>query len=253
MGLFCYNLFGHLLGTKSMLFTHCSNDGNQNVLTIIEQTLNLITKLTLGKLDVALGITRVSDQGQESILNINELVLLAENIGNIHVVGGGGDIFVLLTSEDVNTDQVDLGVTVLASLGGAHVDDLAGTARDDDESVLAEGRALHGEELGGSRGSLLESLIFFVSHRSINFFVDQGTPFNLNPCTLYSTFLQNILQIIGYGSRTCLHGCPLAFHRMRKIHQTVCSIGHILCTDYPCFQSVTVLYKPGNIALRVLC
>jgi hypothetical protein len=35
-------------------------------------------------------------------------------------------------------------VTVLAGLGGRHVDNLAGAALNHDEAVLAEGRALHG-------------------------------------------------------------------------------------------------------------
>jgi hypothetical protein len=50
----------------------------------------------------------------------------------------------LLVGEDVNSDKMDLGVTVLASLGGRHVDDLAGTALNDDVAVLAKGRALKG-------------------------------------------------------------------------------------------------------------
>lgn len=44
---------------------------------------------------------------------------------------------------------MDLSVTVLASLGGRHVDDLAGAALDHDVTVLAQSRALHGE--GGRR------------------------------------------------------------------------------------------------------
>lgn len=60
-------------------------------------------------------------------------------------MGGRAKLLKLLASEDVNGDQVDLGVTVLASLGGRHVDNLAGTALDDDKTVLPEGRALHGE------------------------------------------------------------------------------------------------------------
>lgn len=74
-----------------------------------------------------------------------KLVLAAGDVGDIHVVGGGAKLLKLLASEDVNGDQVDLGVTVLASLGGRHVDDLAGTALDDNEAVLPEGRALHRE------------------------------------------------------------------------------------------------------------
>lgn len=74
-----------------------------------------------------------------------KLVLAAGDVGDVHVVGGGAKLLKLLAGEDVNGDQVDLGVTVLASLGGRHVDNLAGTALDDDETVLPEGRALHGE------------------------------------------------------------------------------------------------------------
>lgn len=69
-------------------------------------------------------------------------------MGDVHVVGGGREIFVLLVGEDIGGDKVDLGVTVLASLGGRHVNDLAGTVLDNDETVLAEGRALHGEGQG---------------------------------------------------------------------------------------------------------
>lgn len=65
-------------------------------------------------------------------------------------MGRRAEIFELLASEDVNGDQVNLGVTVLASLGGRHVHDLAGTALDDDKAVLSQGRALHRE---GSRST----------------------------------------------------------------------------------------------------
>jgi len=37
---------------------------------------------------------------------------------------------------------VDLGVTVLSSLGGRHVDDLTGSSLDEDVSTLPEGRTL---------------------------------------------------------------------------------------------------------------
>jgi hypothetical protein len=45
---------------------------------------------------------------------------------------------------------MDLSVTVLASFGGRHVDDLAGAVLDHNETVLPQSRALHGE---GSRGT----------------------------------------------------------------------------------------------------
>ena len=74
-----------------------------------------------------------------------KLVLAAGDVGDVHVVGRGAEIFELLAGEDVDSDKVDLGVAVLASLGGGHVDDLAGAALDDYETVLSQGRALHGE------------------------------------------------------------------------------------------------------------
>jgi hypothetical protein len=73
----------------------------------------------------------------------HELVFLATDVGNVHVVGGRAEIFKLLASEDVNGDEMDFGVAVLARLGGGHFDDLAGTVLDHDEAVLAESRALH--------------------------------------------------------------------------------------------------------------
>jgi len=65
-------------------------------------------------------------------------------------VGGGAKFFELLASEDIDGDEMDLGVTVLASLGGGHVDDLARAVLDHDEAILPQGRALHGE---GGRGA----------------------------------------------------------------------------------------------------
>ena len=87
-----------------------------------------------------------------------EVVLLGLDNGDLHVVGGGAKFFKLLASEDVNTDEMDLGVTVLASLGSRHVDDLARTTLDDDVAVLSEGRALHGEGIGGTSISLVVDL-----------------------------------------------------------------------------------------------
>ena len=65
-------------------------------------------------------------------------------------MGGWRQIFQLLAGEDVDGDHVDLGVTVLASLGGGHFDNLAGAALNDDVPVLPQGRALHRE---GGRGT----------------------------------------------------------------------------------------------------
>jgi hypothetical protein len=74
-------------------------------------------------------------------------------------VGGGAKIFKLLASEDVEGDQVDLGVTVLASLRGRHVDNLAGTVLDADKTVLPQSRTLHGVGGRGAGISRLEGVV----------------------------------------------------------------------------------------------
>jgi len=96
-----------------------------------------------------------------------ELVLAAADVGNVHVVGGRAKLFKLLASEDVDGDQVDLGVTVLAGLGSRHIDNLARAALDQDETVLAESRALHGVRqrssgIDGVEGVLMLLVASFV-------------------------------------------------------------------------------------------
>ena len=80
----------------------------------------------------------------------HKLIFATRNVGNIHVVGGWAQIFEFLASEDIDGDEMNLSMTMLASLGSRHVNNLAGTAFDDDVSVLPQGRALHGI---GSRGT----------------------------------------------------------------------------------------------------
>ena len=55
---------------------------------------------------------------------------------------GGAELLQLLAGEDVDSDQMDLCVTVLSRLGGRHVDDLARAVLDADEAVLPQCRAL---------------------------------------------------------------------------------------------------------------
>ena len=73
----------------------------------------------------------------------HELIFLARHIGDVHVVSRRTEIFQLLASEDINSDKMDFSMTVLSGLRGAHFDNLAWAILDDDETVLAEGRALH--------------------------------------------------------------------------------------------------------------
>ena len=91
-----------------------------------------------------------------------ELHFLAGNVGDIHVVGRGAKFFQLLAGKDVDGDKMHLGVTVLASLGGRHVDDLARATLDHNESVLAESRALHRVSGGGTGIGALEGVLMLL-------------------------------------------------------------------------------------------
>jgi hypothetical protein len=77
-------------------------------------------------------------------------------------VSGWTQIFELLASEDVNGDKMDLGVTVLSSLGGGHFDNLAWTVLDHNETVLAQSGTLH--RIGGRRTSVgaLEGVLLML-------------------------------------------------------------------------------------------
>lgn len=74
-------------------------------------------------------------------------------------MGGGREIFQLLAGEDIESDDVNLGVTVLASLGGRHINDLAGTTLDDNVTVLSQSGALHGVSRGRTSVGGLEGLM----------------------------------------------------------------------------------------------
>lgn len=150
------------------------------VLAIVGEELgDLVADLTLWDLDIVLLVTAVGEEVQEAVLrdvellfrisilpkrsvstclgvSTYELVLLATDVRDIHVVGGRRQVLQLLAGEDVNGDQVNLCVTVLAGLGGGHVDDLAWAVLDAHEAVLAQGRTLHREGQGGTGIGALE-------------------------------------------------------------------------------------------------
>lgn len=81
-------------------------------------------------------------------------------------MGGGRQILELLAGEDIGGDHVDLGVTVLASLGGGHLNDLARTSLNDDVTVLAQSGTLHREGGRGTGISRLEGNVKLCNHVS---------------------------------------------------------------------------------------
>jgi len=144
-------------GINSSFFTHSSENNDVSVLALIGEELgDLLSNFAIRKLDIVLGSAVIRHERKETIVgNIEELVFLAADIGNIHVVSGRAKIFQLLASEDVNGDEMNLGVAVFARLRSGHFDDLARAVLDDDETVLPQGRALHGV---GGRGTGIGAL-----------------------------------------------------------------------------------------------
>jgi hypothetical protein len=88
-----------------------------------------------------------------------QLIFAAGDVGYLHVVGGRRQIFEFLAGEDVDGSKMDLGVTVFASLGGGHFDDLAGTAFDDNKTVLSQGGTLHWVGSRGASVGTVESVL----------------------------------------------------------------------------------------------
>lgn len=99
-------------------------------------------------------------------------------------MGGGGEILELLASEDVDGNQVNLGVTVLSSLGGRHVDNLARAALDNDMAVLTQSRALHGEGQRRAGVGRLEGVIMLEKKLSVNAAIRHGRLLVVDGCGL---------------------------------------------------------------------
>jgi hypothetical protein len=85
------------------------------------------------------------------------------DIGNVHVVSRRAQFFELFASENVQGNKMDLCVTVLSSLGSGHIDYLTWAALDNDETVLAKSRALHGIGCRGTGVGAVESVLMLVA------------------------------------------------------------------------------------------
>ena len=156
---------GHLgdLVLDGLLFTHRTNDGDEYLLALFVIFLNRFSNVTLRNFDIALEGAIRSHQVHETItLNVDKLVFIAADVGNVHVVGGGRDIFQLFAGENVNSNKVNLGVTMLSSLGSGHINDFARAAFDNNVSVFPKCRALHGEGQRGPSTGLLEGLVVLL-------------------------------------------------------------------------------------------
>jgi len=137
--------FRSLFKRDGLLFTHCADNGDKEILALIEPALNVTPEVALRHLNIILWGTILSHEVEETVVNIDKLIFVAADVGDIHVVSRRTDIFHLLASKNVDGDEMDLSVTVLSSLGGRHVDDLARASFDHNVAVFTESRALLGK------------------------------------------------------------------------------------------------------------
>lgn len=152
-------LFWSILERNGSFFTHSRDDGDDQVFTFIEFALDLVTQFSIWNFDIILGVTIWGHQWQETVINVQQLEFLSSDVWDFHIVGGWRQILQFLTSEDINGNQVDLGVTVLTGLGGGHVNNLTWSTLDDNVTVLSQSRTLHWEGQSSTGIGGLESVL----------------------------------------------------------------------------------------------
>ncbi|GMR36382.1 hypothetical protein PMAYCL1PPCAC_06577 [Pristionchus mayeri] len=112
-------ILGHVLESEDGLLTAGGNHSKvHSAIVLLKSSTDLLSELSLGKTNVILGVAVLRvHKGAESItVDVHEHVLLSLDDGDVHVVGGRADILELLASEDVESDKVNFGVTVLSGL-----------------------------------------------------------------------------------------------------------------------------------------
>lgn len=113
--------------------------------------LDICANLSFGDLDNTLDTAINGYERKEAVISdIQELVLLALDIRDVHVMGGRVSCFELLASEDIDSNEVNLRLAVLADYLYALIHDLAGAMLYDDEPALLEHPALPWIGCGGT-------------------------------------------------------------------------------------------------------
>ena len=114
-------------------------------------------------------------------------------------MGRGAEIFQLLAGEDIDGDQMDFGVTMLASLGGTHLDNLAGAILDDYMTVFAQSGTLH--RVGGRGAGIgrLESVLMLQDTSAYIPYRHRGHEWN---CCHFvdANDAGSYLRVVGHGA-----------------------------------------------------
>jgi len=158
----------HLLEGDDLLLGHGGQDGDQDRVTVVEGgddllgSLLVVTVGPLGQVQVVLGVTVLQQDGDGTSLfiAIDQLVLGTSDVRDLHVVGRRGHILDLLVSEDIDTGDGALGVTVLTGLGGGDLDQLARETLQHSVATLTKGTGLlrvgeGGTGIGGLERNIL--------------------------------------------------------------------------------------------------
>ena len=97
----CTHSLRGLLHSKGVLLSHSGDNGDENLLSVVKHGLDLLADLALGELDVVLGLSVTVHEVEEAVVDVDELVLVPDNVGDVHVVGGRRQILELLVGEDL--------------------------------------------------------------------------------------------------------------------------------------------------------
>ena len=102
------------------LLSHRLQHGHNELFPVVEVLLDLHGELlrVVGSFrqgQVVLGVSRVVHERDEAVLgDVEQSVVLARDVRDVAVVRRGLEVLVLLAREDVDGDEVALGVAVLA-------------------------------------------------------------------------------------------------------------------------------------------
>jgi hypothetical protein len=113
---------GRLLEGDGLLLAHGADDGDKEILALLKAGRDLLAKLAFRDSNVVLGIAILVHQVEETIVDIDlmrrsrvsqpskcclkpkdthELVFITADVGDIHVVGRGRDIFLLTEQGEI--------------------------------------------------------------------------------------------------------------------------------------------------------
>jgi len=147
--IFSWSFKQHLLGGDWLdgewhFLAQSLEDGDHHLVASLELLLDLFEELwVVVAVEIVSHITRVVHEGKVTLLgDIDQVVLDSGHVWYFHVMSGWRHILVLLAIENIDSGHVNLGVTVLASLRGRHIHDLARVALEHRVAVLSQSTAL---------------------------------------------------------------------------------------------------------------